>query len=128
MISTAGYVLDAGAFVEVEKRNNRAGLLFEQLRRAQTPLVISAGAVAQVWRGGNARQVPLAFLLSRVTVIDLSHGVAKMLGLMLKASHTSDAVDAHVVCLAREYDWPILTSDPHDLRAIDPTLDVEILR
>jgi predicted nucleic acid-binding protein len=127
MTASQGYVLDAGAFIEVEKRNNRAGLLFEQLRRTQTPLLTSAGVVAQVWRGGNARQVPLAFLLSRVAVLDLTHEVAKVLGLMLKASNTADPVDAHVAYLARERGWPVLTTDPDDIRAIDPALSVETL-
>ena len=125
--SSVGYVLDAGAFIEVEKRNNRVGLLFEELRRERIPLLTSAGVVAQVWRGGNARQVPLAFLLSQVDVADLTLQVAKVLGLILKVSRTRDAVDAHVAYLARERDWPVLTTDPHDIRAIDPSLDIEVL-
>jgi hypothetical protein len=44
---------------------------------------------------------------------------------MLGQSGQRDAVDAHVVFLARERNWPVLTSDPADLHAIDPTLDVE---
>ncbi len=99
--------------------------LLELFATAKTPLVTSAGVVAQVWRGGTERQVPVAYLLKRTTVVDLSHAVARTLGRILGHSRTRDAIDAHVVLLARERGWPVLTSDPDDLRAIDPTLQVE---
>lgn len=91
----------------------------------QTPLVTSAAVVAQVWRGGERRQVPIAFLLRRVTVVDLTLPVARVLGRMLGASATSDPIDAHVVFLARERNWSVLTSDPSDLLALDPAVIVE---
>ncbi len=93
----------------------------------RVPLVTSAGVVAQVWRGGRGHQVPVAYLLHRVRVIDLSDAVARRLGLMLAATGTSDPIDAHVVFLARQRDWPVLTSDPTDLHAIDPDLDIELV-
>lgn len=92
---------------------------------AHTPLVTSAAVVAQVWRGGERRQVPIAFLLRRVTVVDLTYPVARLLGRMLGSSGTSDPVDAHVVFLARDRDWPVLTCDPADLLALDPSIVVE---
>jgi hypothetical protein len=44
---------------------------------------------------------------------------------MLGAAQRSDPIDAHVVLLARDRGWPVLTSDPGDVLAIDPTLVVE---
>jgi hypothetical protein len=44
---------------------------------------------------------------------------------MLGATGQSDPVDAHLVLVARERDWPVLTSDPEDLLAIDPDLIVD---
>jgi hypothetical protein len=44
---------------------------------------------------------------------------------MLGATGASDPIDAHIVLLARERDWPVLTSDPEDLLALDPSLAVE---
>lgn len=120
-----GVVLDAGAFIALERRSGVMVSLARRFARERTPLVTSAGVVAQVWRGGGGRQVPVAFLLRRTTVADLTSMVARVLGRMLGASGTSDAVDAHIVLLARERGWPVLTSDPHDLRAIDPGLVVE---
>jgi hypothetical protein len=93
----------------------------------RTPLVTSAGVVAQVWRGGDRAQVPIAFLLRRTSVVDLTHPVARVLGRMLGATRTRDPIDAHIVLLARERGWSILSSDPDDLRAIDPTVAVEVI-
>jgi predicted nucleic acid-binding protein len=120
-----GFVLDAGAFIALERRNPTMVALVELLADAQTPLVTSAGVVARVWRGGGPRQVPIAFLLRRTVVLDLTDVVARTLGRMLGATRTTDPVDAHIVLVARERGWPVLTSDPGDLLRIDPTLVVE---
>lgn len=122
-----GVVLDAGAFIGLEHRRDRMVTLARHFRRAKTPLVTSAGVVAQVWRGGTAAQVPIAFLLAHTTVVDLSARIARTLGLMLATSENPDPVDAHIVLLARERAWRVLTSDPDDLRALDPAIDVEIV-
>jgi len=92
-----------------------------------TPLVTSAGVVAQVWRGGGPAQVPIVFLLRRTEVVALTHAAARVVGNMLGATGTRDPIDAHVVLLARERGWPVITTDPRDLRALDPTLRIETL-
>lgn len=120
-----GVVLDAGAFIAAERGERTAGLFLARLMAARVPIVTSAAVVAQVWRGGGARQAPIAFLLRRTVIVDLTAGVSRTLGRILADSRTSDPIDAHVVLLARERDWSVLTSDPDDLLAIDPTLRVE---
>ena len=40
-------------------------------------------------------------------------------------SRTADPIDAHLVLIARERGWVVLSSDVGDLLAIDPTLTVE---
>ena len=125
MSDRPGVVLDAGAFIQLERRDRTMVRLAQLFVDARTPLVTSAAVVAQVWRGGDRRQVPIAFLLRRVTVIDLTYPVARLLGRMLGTSGTSDPIDAHVVFLARDRDWPVLTSDPSDLLALDPSVVVE---
>ena len=122
---TAGVVLDAGAFIALERRDRVMVALTRLFVEAKTPLVTSAGVVAQVWRGGGDRQVPVAYLLRRTTVVDLGRAVARLLGRMLAESGARDAIDAHIVFLSRERGWPVLTSDPDDLLAIAPGLDVE---
>ena len=118
----SGVVLDAGAFIALERRSGVMVRLAQRFVAEATPLVTSAGVVAQVWRGGDRGQVPIAFLLRRVSVLDLTDGVARVLGRMLSVSGHSDPIDAHIVFLARERGWPVLTSDLKDLRKIDPTL------
>lgn len=119
-----GAVLDAGAFIALERADQTMRLLVNRIRRENPPLVTSAGVVAQVWRGGAHRQVELAFLLRRTEVIDLTDSEARVVGTLLGLSRTSDPVDAHIALIARTRRWPVLTSDPHDLRAIDPRLDL----
>ncbi|HTM43423.1 MAG TPA: PIN domain-containing protein [Polyangiaceae bacterium] len=125
MTDDGGVVLDAGAFIALERRDRTMVALTQRFVEAKTLLVTSAGVVAQVWRGGASNQVPISYLLKRTTVVDLTHARARTLGLMLGASAQSDPIDAHVVLLARERGWPVLTSDPGDLLSIDPTLEVE---
>jgi hypothetical protein len=121
----AGVVLDAGAFIAAERRDRTMVALIRIFAESKTPLVTSAGVVAQVWRGSGNRQVPVAYLLGRTTVVDLGRVVARTLGRMLGRSKTRDVVDAHVAFLARERNWPVLTSDVDDLHALDPTLHLE---
>jgi hypothetical protein len=122
-----GVVLDAGAFIALERRDRVMVHLSQQFHEEKTQLVTSAGVVAQVWRGGARAQVPIAFLLRHTVVVDLTHSVAKTLGRMLGVTRTRDPIDAHVVLLARERGWPVLSSDPEDLRALDPTLRIEAI-
>jgi hypothetical protein len=121
----AGVVLDAGAFVALERRDRTMVRLAQRFADTHTPLATSAGVVAQVWRAGGQRQVPIAFILRRTTVVDLTFAVARLLGRMLGAAQRSDPIDAHIVLLARDRGWPVVTSDPEDLLAIDPTITVE---
>lgn len=124
-MTAVGVVLDAGAFIALERQDPVAVHLTRRFAEEQTPLVTSAGVVAQIWRGGAQAQVPVAFLLRRTEVIALTHAAAKTLGRMLGHTRTSDPIDAHVVLLARERGWPVLTSDVDDLHAIDPDLVVQ---
>lgn len=125
MTDAAGVVLDAGAFIALERRNRVMVSLARRLVESKTSLVTSAGVVAQVWRGGVGHQVPVAYLLKHTAVVDLTQARARTVGLVLGATGQSDPVDAHVVLLARERGWPVLSSDPKDLLAIDPTLAIE---
>ena len=123
-LSKRGVVLDAGAFIALERSSGHVAKLLARLLRANVPLVTSAGVVAQIWRGGAGRQAPLAMLLTQVEVVAIDGIEGKLVGMMLGASGASDPVDGHVVLLAREREWPVLTSDASDLLAIDPGLEI----
>ncbi|MDB5212841.1 MAG: twitching motility protein PilT [Myxococcaceae bacterium] len=117
-------MLDAGAFIGVERRSAFATKLLGRLVRANIPLVTSGAVVAQIWRGGTGRQAPVAMLLSQVEVMALGGAAARLVGMMLGACGGKDPADGHVVLLARERGWPVLTADEADLRAIDPSIEL----
>lgn len=110
-------VLDAGAFVAVERGDRAVVALVKRERLAGRPPVTSGGVVAQVWRGGRDKQVPVAMLLAGTSVIPVDESLGRRAGMLLARSGGSDAVDATVVCLAADGD-DILTSDPGDLRGL----------
>ncbi len=110
-------VLDAGAFVAVERGAREVVALVKRERLAGRSPLTSGGVVAQVWRGGRGRQVGLARLLAGVDVAPIDDTLARRAGMLLAASGQSDAIDATVVCLAADGD-DILTSDPGDLHAL----------
>ncbi len=119
-----GYVLDAGAFLALERGDVAMARYSRRFREEDIPTATSAGVVAQVWRGGAHRQVPVAFLLRRTDIVDLTDLEARSVGKLLGMSGTSDPVDAHVALIARSRDWPVLTSDVGDLCAIDRSLEL----
>ena len=84
---------------------------------------VPSGVVAQVWRG-SARQHAVMRLLraEAVRVHSFTESLAYRVGLLLASSGASDVVDAHVALLGRSLRVPVLTSDPDDLRRLDPEL------
>ncbi|HEX3733017.1 MAG TPA: type II toxin-antitoxin system VapC family toxin [Mycobacteriales bacterium] len=120
-----GFVLDSGALIALETpaKQRRLYALLETLGEDQR-IVVSAGSVAEVWRG-SPRQAPLVLLLrrQRTIAIEITVPVAKAIGVFLgRNADGDDLVDAHVVMLAREYGFAAITSDPKDLLAIDPRM------
>lgn len=118
-------VLDAGAFVAVERGDRDVVALVKRERMAGRAPVTCGAVVAQVWRGGTGRQVPVARLLAGVDVIAVDQVLGRRAGLLLARSGTDDAVDASVVCLAFDGD-DILTSDVDDLRILAEAAEVHV--
>jgi hypothetical protein len=118
-------VLDAGAFVAVERGNRDVVALVKRERLAGRPPVTSGGVVAQVWRGGSGRQAPMAGLLGGAAVASVDDTLARRAGMLLARSGQSDAIDATVVCLAADGD-DILTSDPGDLRVLAEAAGIHV--
>jgi hypothetical protein len=107
-------VLDAGAFVAVD-RENRA--MIARLRVAQAhgfELRTSAMAVAQVWRDPKGRQARLARLLRAVDVRPVDRRMGLEAGVLVGGAGTDDPIDATVALVARHGDR-IVTSDPDDM-------------
>jgi predicted nucleic acid-binding protein len=118
-----GYTLDAGALIALERGDRRvAGRMAEAIRRG-AEIAVPAAALAQAWRDGR-RQVRLQrLLLSEVTVVvPLDERTARAAGVLCGITGTADVVDAAVVVYARARGHIVVTSDPDDLRCLDPGL------
>jgi hypothetical protein len=118
------YILDAGALVAAERGDRRAFTILKAAQERTTPMATSAGVVAQVWYDGS-RQARLATVLRRCEVVDLTASSARLIGPLLRATSTSDVVDAHVALLARPGD-AVVTSDPRDLHRLLDQLRVDV--
>jgi hypothetical protein len=55
-----------------------------------------------------------------VEIVALDEHLARSCGELCAAASRPDVIDASVVILARERRDPIVTSDPNDLRRLDP--------
>ena len=118
-------LLDAGAFLAVERGDRDVVALIKRERLAQRSPLSHGGVVAQIWRGGSGRQAEVARLLAGVDVRTLDQDLGKKAGVLLGHSGAVDAVDAALVCLATDGD-EILTSDPEDLRALAEAAGVHV--
>jgi hypothetical protein len=120
-------ILDAGAFVAIERRDRRIEAMLRVLHEQRVPLWTSAAVVAQVWRSGR-KQALLARILPGVGVRALAPGGDTRIGELLAVTQTDDVIDGHVALLADDTDR-IVTSDPDDLaRLIEARgVDAEIV-
>jgi len=120
-----GITLDAGGLIAIDRNDRRLVVLLARAAETRARVTIPATALAQAIRRPD-RQARLARLIRQPTtdVISLDSVDATNVGRLLAASGTSDVVDAHVVICARRSGQRVATSDPEDLRALDPTLDV----
>ena len=121
----AGMTMDAGALIAVDRNERRVLVLLARARETGSRVTVPASALAQAVRRPE-RQGRLARLIRQPTtdVVPLDRVDATNVGRLLAASGTSDVVDAHVVICARRARQQAVTSDPDDLRALDPTLRV----
>jgi hypothetical protein len=118
-------VLDAGAFVAVERGDRDVMALVKRERKSGRAPVTHGGVVGQVWRGGRRNQAPVAMLLAAVEVAHLDGPLGRRAGLLLAASGGADVIDAAVICLAADGD-DVLTSDPGDLKDLAQAAGVHV--
>lgn len=116
-------VLDAGAFVAIEKRDRRIGAMLRVLQRQRVPLWTSSAVVAQIWRDGR-KQALVAQVLDGVGVRALAPGNDRRSGELLGRARTSDVIDAHVALITDDGDQ-VITSDPDDLERLLRARDVD---
>jgi hypothetical protein len=118
-----GVTMDAGGLIALDRDDRRVVVLLARARETGARVTVPASVLAQAIRRPD-RQVRLSRLVRQPTtdVIALDRVDATSVGRLLAASGTSDLADAHVVICARRADQPVVTSDPGDLRQLDPAL------
>ncbi len=120
-----GITLDAGTLIALDRNDRRLVVLLARATETSARVTVPATALAQAIRRPE-RQARLARLIRQPTtdVIDLDRVDATNVGRLLAASGTADVVDAHVVICARRSQQRVVTTDPEDLRRLDPTLQL----
>jgi predicted nucleic acid-binding protein len=118
-----GVTLDAGGLIALDRDDRRVVVLLARARETGAQVTVPALALAQAIRRPE-RQARLSRLIRQpgTDLIALGRVDATHVGRLLAASGTSDIVDAHVVICARRAGQPVVTSDPSDLRQLDPAL------
>ena len=123
--TAAGIVLDAGALIALDRGDKRMIALLQRALVQGRAFRVPAGVVGQVWRDGRAQVTLARFLRSdEVAIIPLDEQLARSCGELCGATNSPDAIDASVVIIARERRDPIVTSDPADLRRLDPAAQI----
>jgi hypothetical protein len=86
---------------------------------------VPAGVVGQAWRNGRLQVTLGRFLRSEeVEIVPLDEQLARACGELCGAASVPDVIDASVVILARVRQDLIVTSDPGDLRRLDPAAQI----
>ena len=123
--TTAGIVLDAGALIALDHGDKRMIALLGRALDQGRAFRVPAGVVGQAWRNGRTQVALARFLRSEeVEVVPLDEQLARSCGELCGATGSPDIIDASVVILARLRREPIVTSDPNDLRRLDPAAHI----
>ena len=118
-----GIVFDAGGLIALERNDRRVLLTLDAALKEDGRIIVPATALAQVIRN-PARQARLWKMIQfeRTEVIPLDASQAQAVGALLARTGMSDITDAHVVVCAQTEGYAIITSDPADLKRLDPKL------
>ena len=118
-------VFDAGALIAFERGDRTVIAIVARALHHGDSIGVPVGVVGQVWRDGR-RQARLSRLLASkpVEVETLDDEGARAAGQLCGTRGTSDVIDACVARSARRRGAAVVTSDPGDIRHLDPTLRV----
>ncbi|MGH3824024.1 MAG: PIN domain-containing protein [Pseudonocardiaceae bacterium] len=125
---STGITFDAGGLIALDRGDRRVVVLLARAAEAGVLVTVPASALAQAIRRPE-RQARLARLIRQPTtdVVALDRVDATSIGRLLAGSGTADIADAHIVICARRSAQQVVTTDPDDLRRLDPYLDVVTL-
>lgn len=124
----SGVTFDAGGLIALDRNDRRVVVLLTRAAEIGARVTVPATALAQAIRQ-PARQARLARLVRQpaTEIVPLNGPDATSVGVLLAASHTTDITDAHVVICARRARQAIVTSDPTDLRRLDPSAHLVVV-
>ena len=133
-VMPTGLTLDAGALIALDRGAEYVQSLLREADLHGLPIVIPAGALAQVWRDGSKQARLARFVKISVneevgapTVEPLHERMARQAGVLCGLTGTADVVDASVVLVAKMHGHAVVTSDPGDLAKLDPTLHLIVI-
>ena len=109
-------VLDAGAFIALDRNDREIWTRLVRAIHAQQQVITHAGIVGQVWRHPS-RQARLARVLKAVDVLPITVELARAAGLLLAATSRNDVHDAALALICEPADI-LITSDTDDLAAL----------
>ena len=121
----SGATLDAGALIALERNDRFVVTVLRRALEVGDVLAVPAGVVGQVWRDGR-RQARIARFLGgdACEVVALDDRGARLAGQLCGVTGTADVIHASVVVCARNRGHTVITSDPDDLRRLDPSLEL----
>jgi hypothetical protein len=124
----SGITFDAGSLIALDRNDRGVIALLARATDLGMRVTVPATALAQAIRN-PARQARLSRLIRQVStdVVPLNGPDATAVGLLLAETATADIVDAHVVICARRTGQVVVTSDPGDIRRIDPSLRLVVI-
>jgi hypothetical protein len=125
---SGGLTLDAGALIALDRDDRRVVAIIGGLARLNRRITVPATAFSQAMRQ-PARQARLRRLI-RYPITDfmpLDESDATAVGVLLGTTRSADIADAHVVVCARRAQQSVVTSDPTDIRRLDPELDLIVV-
>jgi hypothetical protein len=121
----SGFTFDAGGLIALDRGVRRVIVLLARANELGQSVTVPASALAQAMRRPRT-QVRLSRLIRQPnTIVDALDGpAATQVGMLLAATKKRDIADAHVVICGRRAAQPIVTSDPEDLRRLDPNAEL----
>ena len=126
--TAVGLVLDTGALIALERGDKRMIALLRRALAQGRAFRVPSGVVGQSWRNGRVQVTLARFLRSEeVEIVPLDDQLARSCGELCGAAGASDVIDASVAIVARERQDLIVTSDPDDIRRLDPAAQIVTL-
>src|SRR5580658_9004455 len=123
--TATGIVLDTGALIALERGDKRMIALLHRALAQGRAFRVPSGVVGQAWRNGRVQVTLARFLRSEeVEIVPLDDRLARSCGELCGAAMASDVIDTSVVIVARERQDLIVTSDPGDIRRLDPAAQI----